>query len=204
MKKIHILNAINTDAGKTFISCKMINQRISDSKKINYLKPIISGFEEKNLIESDIGMALNSLKLQVSMENAKKITKYFLKAPISPNIAARLENIKIEYEKILEFCKEKIQNSLMQNEEILIEMAGGVCTPITNLKTMLDLTQDISSSFEVNNILVVSNYLGCISHTLSACKLFKFDEIIWNAKDQKPYDNEVVKTLKGLLKLKEL
>ena len=197
MKKIQIINGIHTGVGKTFTCCELLKQGISNGKKINYLKPIISGFDFKEIGESDVGKALASLGCELNMQNAKKITKIFLKEPTSPNIATVLEGMHFEYKEILDFCIQKIKDYISKEEEVLIEMAGGVCTPITNSKTMLDLTMDLCNLFEIKTSLVVSNYLGSISHTISACKLFNFDEIIWNVIEKTKYDEQILKTLEG-------
>jgi dethiobiotin synthetase len=199
MKKIQIINGVHTGVGKTFTCCKLLNQGIVNGKKINYLKPIISGFDLKEIKESDVGKALLTLGLEVDMENAKKITKIFLKEPTSPNIASLLEKVHFEYKEVLDFCIHKIQNCINKGEEVLIEMAGGICSPITNSKTMLDLTTDLCNLFQVKTTLVTSNYLGSISHTISACKLFNFDEIIWNVIEKTKYDDEVFTTIENFL-----
>jgi dethiobiotin synthetase len=199
MKKVQIINGIHTSVGKTFTCCKLLKEGIANGKKINYLKPIISGFEELNLKESDIGQALSILGLENTMENAQKMTKVFLKEPTSPNIAGILEGVIFEYDEVLQFCKEKIKDSLQREENILIEMAGGICTPITSKKTMLDLTLDIIRDFDAKTTLVASNYLGAISHTISACKIFNFDEVLWNIIEPTKYDREIFATLRGFL-----
>ena len=200
MSNIFIINGINTNVGKTFISCKKIKQELQNSKKINFLKPIISGFDKNNIQESDTGKALEALNLEINMLNAKKCTKYFLTNPTSPNIAAQIENINIDYNEILNFCLDNIFKSLHNQENLIIEMAGGICSPITNEKTMLDLTKDITNKVKVVNTLITSNYLGAISHTITACKLFEFDEIIMNIFNKTEFDTQIKQTLENILK----
>lgn len=200
MINVIIINGINTDVGKTFISCNMIKQKIQNCKKINFLKPVISGFDYNNIEESDTGKALKELNLERNIQNAQKCTKYFFTSPTSPNIAAKIENKIINYNEVLNFCLHKIDKCIQKKEDIIIEMAGGLCTPITNLKTMLDLTQDINKTVKAFNILVTSNYLGSISHTISACKLFDFNQIIMNIQNKTEFDEEIKHTLQNLLK----
>lgn len=199
MKKIQIINGINTDVGKTFVSYNMIKQKIEKGKKINYLKPIISGFDINYIEKSDVGIMLSLLGKKLTIEEAKEMTLYFFKEPTAPNIASILEGIPISYEKILDFCFAKIESALKNEEETLIEMAGGLFSPITESKTMCDLTLDISKKFQCKTSLVVSNYLGGISHTLSACKLFEFDEIIWNVISKTKYDDLIKATIEEFL-----
>ena len=51
------------------------------------------------------------------------------------------------------------------------------------------------------NFLVTSNYLGSISHTISACNIFEFDEIIFNPFPTSEYDDLSLKTLENFLTL---
>lgn len=201
LQKINIVNGVNTDVGKTYYCCKIINLNYAKSKRVNYIKPIISGFDYNNINQTDAGLALQSQNITPTLQNIQEITRYLLKEPLSPNIAAKVEGIKLNYNKILNFCIQNIEASLKQKIPLLIEMAGGICTPITNKKTMLDLTQDLNKLYKINNILITGNYLGAISHTITANKVFNFDKIIFNSKT-KGEGEEIFKTIKNLTKRK--
>lgn len=202
--KVNIINGINTNVGKTFFCYSSIKSGYENSKKINYIKPVLSGFDIKNPEENDIGLILKVQGLEPSLMNIQKLTVYLLQAPTSPNIAAKIEGITLDYNKIFEFCCKGIENSLAEDQGIIIETAGGLCSPLTDAKTMLDLTKDLTSKYGklVKNFLISSNYLGGISHTLSACKLFEFDEIIFNKITHTEFDEEIQATLEGFLKRK--
>lgn len=193
LKKITIINGISTNVGKTHLVCNILKHLFQTCKQINCIKPISSGFDFNNPEETDAGKMLIATGRSVTMQNIKAISPFILKAPTSPNIASNLEGVGLLYKDILEFCI----NSCKQDSPIVIEMAGGICTPITNEKTMLDLTSDITSAFKdnVHNILVTSNYLGSISHTISACKLFNFDEIIFNPIEKSEYNEAIKETI---------
>ena len=202
--KVNIINGINTNVGKTFFCYSNIKSGYENSKKINYIKPVLSGFDFKNLAENDIGLILKAQGLEPSLQNIQKLTVYLLKAPTSPDIAARIEGITLDYNKIFKFCCTEIENSLVEGREIIIETAGGLCSPLTDTKTMLDLTKALTDKYGklVKNFLISSNYLGGISHTLSACKLFEFDEIIFNKITQTEFDGEIQATLESFLRRK--
>jgi dethiobiotin synthetase len=202
MKKnvINIINGVNTNAGKTYATIKSITQFNLNINEICILKPIISGFLDE---DNDVALYLKFLDLPATASNIDKISCYYFKEPVSPNIAAALEGIGVDYEKLLEFCIIKIKNALGKNQSIFVEMAGGICSPISKNKTMLDLTKDITNFFkktEVNNVLITSNYLGSISHTISACALFDFDEIIFNPITQSSHDKEIKNTMESFIK----
>jgi dethiobiotin synthetase len=94
----------------------------------------------------------------------KEISPFTFQQANSPHLVA-----KIDYQQIVNFCKKEIEIAITKNSFLFIESAGGVMTPITYLKTFLDLTQDLNISV----LLVSSNYLGAISHTLTAIEVLK-------------------------------
>lgn len=199
LQPINIINGTSTNVGKTFVTCYIINEKKLNGKQINAIKPVISGFTFEEAENSDAGQILKALQSKLPLT---EITRYFLKEPASINISALLENAELSYKEILNFCTEKIQNSLAKKEPILIEMSGGFCSPITNEKTMLDLTIDINREFKdlCKNFLITSNYLGAISHTISACKIFNFDEIVFNPFPASKHDELILETLRKFCK----
>ena len=40
LNEVNIINGVNTDVGKTFITCKIISQKKVKGKQINAIKPI--------------------------------------------------------------------------------------------------------------------------------------------------------------------
>lgn len=179
LKKINIIYGINTDVGKTHITQMMINSDFLKSKQIFSIKPIISGFDENDYKNSDNFKLLQRNNNTPSLEEVKEISCYMLKAPLSPDIAAKMENINIDYNKIVSFC----ENYIKKDGILFIETAGGVCSPISNYHTMADLSKSLSQH-SPSNILIVSEYLGAISHTISAMHVMKFDAIIFNKSSQ--------------------
>ena len=161
-KKACFVFAIGTDIGKTHIIQQIIKEIISKNIAINAIKPIASGFlfEDKN---SDSAKILESLGFEVSRENIENITPYHFADAVSPNIAAKKNNFKIVFNDLVIFCKSN-------NQILLIEGAGGVMTPINEDKNFLDLAK----ALKIPIILITSNYLGSISHTLTALKAIDF------------------------------
>jgi len=144
------ITATGTDIGKTYITCQ-IARYLNDTKQ-NYqvLKPIISGFE---------GNKTDTHKLaNISGQTIAQTSLYKLKAALSPDVAAKQEGVEINYNKIIDFCKPKA------NQYNIVEGVGGVYVPIDGEHTILDLIKDLN----YKTILIVGNYLGSISHTLSA------------------------------------
>ncbi len=132
------------------------------------IKPLISGWED-GVSNNDTLQILTALGLPASQENIEKISPWRFRAPLAPSMAARQENITINYNGIVNFCK----NSENENNHLLIEGAGGIMAPITDHKTNLDLICDLN----IPAILVTGTYLGAISHTLTAIKTMEASNI---------------------------
>jgi|APGre2960657423_1045063.scaffolds.fasta_scaffold00400_2 dethiobiotin synthetase len=153
-EKIYFILGIGTDIGKTFLTEKLC-QRFPNSKAI---KPIATGFniKDKNSDTHRLQIAMKKNNQNFSLE---EITPYAYEKTNSPHLVA-----KINYQEVVDFCHKEIAMAKNKDHYLFIESAGGVMTPITFHKTFLDLAKDVNISV----ILITSNYLGAISHTLTA------------------------------------
>ena len=192
------ITSTGTDIGKTFVLEDLCRQLIVGGEKVSAIKPVISGFRDDDP-NSDSAKILKIFNRRPSKENLDQISPYRFLAPLSPNIAANLENKNINFVELKNFCQKEISKAKQNNEYLLIEGAGGVMTPINNDKTFADLILEL----EVPVILVIGNYLGTISHTLTAIKAMqsyqiKISQIILNCRDFDNVDaSDTVKTLQG-------
>lgn len=85
---------------------------------------------------------------------------YSLKAALSPHHAARLENVRIEPERLVLPSSSRV---------LVIETAGGVLVPISSQC----LTVEVFSTWKAHWIIVSSHYLGSINHTLLTIEALK-------------------------------
>ena len=192
------ITSTGTNIGKTFILENTCKQLIDEGKKVVAIKPVISGFSDDDL-DSDSAKILKIFGQKLNRSNLDKISPYRFFAPLSPNIAANLENQNINFLELTKFCQDKITIAKQNNHYLLIEGAGGVMTPITNNKTFADLIVALS----IPTILVVGNYLGTISHTLtaiSAMQTYKINiaKIVLNCLDNDKINSaDTLETLKN-------
>ena len=154
----YLVLGIGTEIGKTFLTCALCKR----TPRIKAIKPVLSGFVNDN--KSDSSLLLQAMNLEVNFLNLESISPWRFEKPISPNFAGY-----VDYQKLLEFCKNKINLSIKSQNVLLIEGAGGIMSPINNHKTFIDIAHDL----DLPIILVTSNYLGSISHTLCALELIK-------------------------------
>ena len=134
------ITGISTDVGKTVASAI-----ITESLKADYWKPIQAG----DLETSDT----HKIKAYISNDKTKfHENSYALNTPASPHLAAEIDGITIDLNKILE---PKTENHLV------IEGAGGLFVPLNNQDTIANLIQP-----DYKVIVVSRHYLGSINHTL--------------------------------------
>lgn len=134
------ITGTSTDVGKTISSAI-----ITESLEADYWKPIQSG----DLDNSD------SMKVGRLISNPKSVihkSSYEFKTPASPHLSAALENQTIELSKIVE---------PETTNHLVIEGAGGLLVPLNDHDVIADL---IRHDYKV--IIVATNYLGSINHTL--------------------------------------
>ena len=137
----YFVTGIGTNVGKTIVSAIL-----TEALKADYWKPIQSGTVE--------GLDAKTIKLLIS--NSKTVIHpeaYLLKEPSSPNIAAKKEGIIISLENII---------LPSTHNHLIIEGAGGLLVPINNKHYVIDIAKKIDCEI----ILVISNYLGCINHSI--------------------------------------
>ena len=137
----YFITGIGTNVGKTIVSAIL-----TEALKADYWKPIQSGVNE----------GTDSTTIRTLISNSKTVIhpeSYLLKEPLSPNIAAKKEGISISIENII---------LPSTNNHLIIEGAGGLLVPINNKHYVIDVAKKIDCEI----ILVISNYLGCINHSI--------------------------------------
>ena len=137
----YFITGIGTDVGKTIVSAIL-----TEALKADYWKPLQSGVAEG----TDKGLVSSLLTNTASVCHNES---YLFQEPVSPHLAASLENKKIKLEQM---HLPDTQNDL------IIEGAGGILVPLNDSNYVIDLAQE----FEADVILVCRNYLGCINHSL--------------------------------------
>lgn len=155
MKRYFIIGT-DTDCGKTYVTCQLLDYFKKGDKRALALKPVASGCAELNgqLISEDV------LHLQRhNSDSHQQICQWLFKPPISPHLAAEQVSQFVSAQGVADFCN---QSSFVNTDYLLIESAGGLMSPLNNNETWLDvllLTQ-------IPVIFVVGMRLGCLNHAL--------------------------------------
>lgn len=161
MNKQYFVTGIGTGVGKTLISLYLCKYL-----QASYWKPIQSG----DLTDSDSIFIGSNCDVKIYNE------KFRLNTPASPHYSAMIDGVKID----------STQFDLpTENESLIVEGAGGILVPINNSETMLDIIKRL----QIPVILVASEYLGAINHTLMSIEILKQHKIeiaglVWNNFEQ--------------------
>ena len=167
------ITSTGTNIGKTYCTVEIIKSLIKKKKLVNPYKPILSGFNIKKIEESDSYKILRPIKKTWDIKDIKSITPWLFNNAIAPSLAAEKENKSLDYNQVFDWCFDKINYKNNKNSLNIIEGAGGILVPIEKEKTIFDLIVDL----KVPVILVVGNYLGSVSHTLSVIKNIQFSKL---------------------------
>ncbi len=183
-KKNIFITSTGTNLGKTYCTVEILKELASRKIKINGFKPILSGFNSYSIADSDSYKILETKNINPKLENIKEITPWLFKSPIAPSIAAVNENKSLKYQEVLKWCSKKSNNS----EINIFEGAGGIHVPIEGTKTILNLIQELKCKV----VLIVGNYLGSVSHTISAIKNIQHENLeIINVIINENNDNDI-------------
>lgn len=151
-KKIAIVG-IGTEVGKTLVSaiaCIAFNA--------TYWKPIQTGYLHG---EGDI----DSKTIHQWTKTPIYPEAYLLQEPLSPHIAAQIDQIEIDISTI------QLPKDIKGN--LVIETAGGLMVPINDHLVYLDIIQQ----WNIPVILTMSQYLGNINHTILSIEMLKSKNI---------------------------
>jgi dethiobiotin synthetase len=194
-EKIYFIVGIGTNIGKTFL----VENLCRNFPGAMAIKPIASGFKDddensdsakilsainNSQISCDVTLSLSKGDSEPSVElpfnrlwvksKLDKISPWRFEEAVSPHFAAKNSGTEINFFDVKNFCQEKISLAKTNSQFLFIEAAGGVMTPINDKKTFLDLAEEL----KIPTLLVSSNYLGSISHTLCAVAALKSRNVV--------------------------
>jgi dethiobiotin synthetase len=147
-----------TDIGKTYVSCALIRALKARGAVVDAFKPVVSGFDPRDAAASDPARLAAALGDPGAVF---RIAPRRYRAPLSPNIAARLEGQTLVDDMVIDAVARAAE---IRDGLLLVEGAGGVMSPLTDGETNLDMITALGAPV----LLVAGSYLGTISHVLTA------------------------------------
>lgn len=162
LSKGYFVLGTDTGIGKTYVSA-LLYKGIKKAGG-SYYKPIQSGAFQMlgGLISPDVEFVCKCNN--IPYDNA--MTTYLLKAEVSPHLAAEIDQLEIEKEKIIahwESLKEK-------HSIVIVEGAGGLYVPIVRDSFYM---YDLIKMLDIPVIIVSGNRVGTINHTMMTVNSLK-------------------------------
>ena len=148
-----------TDVGKTYVTCALIRALKARGATVDAFKPVVSGFDPRDAAGSDPARLAAALGDPAGLF---RIAPRRYRAPLSPNIAARLEGETLVLSDMV--IDAVARAAELRDGLLLVEGAGGVMSPLTDAETNLDMIAALGAPV----LLVAGSYLGTISHVLTA------------------------------------
>jgi len=147
----------DTGIGKTLVSSALLQALGTMGVRAAGMKPVAAGAELRAGVwhNEDVDALAAAAPLQLPQALT---TPYLLRTPAAPHIAAALEGVRIEPQKILDACAQVRR----QAEAVVVEGVGGFRVPLNDDYDTADLAQQLGLPV----ILVVGLRLGCISQAL--------------------------------------
>jgi dethiobiotin synthetase len=154
MYRRYFITGIGTGVGKTWVSgilCRKFG--------FSYWKPVQTGSSEGTDSEFIRSLTKDLTECDVLKES------YVFPEPLSPHYAASLHQVNIDLN--------AIQVPADYGKNLIIEGAGGILVPLNDHQFMSDLCRHLNAEL----IVVVSDYLGCINHSLLTFAFLKSQNI---------------------------
>ncbi|VAV90220.1 Dethiobiotin synthetase [hydrothermal vent metagenome] len=170
MTRVIFVSATGTDIGKTYVTCLLLRQLHAQGYSARAIKPVISGFDENALEDSDSGLLLSAMGEAPTLNNVRNISPWRFAAPLPPHLIALQTGTPLKFDEIVSFCRRKTDKNL---DFLLIEGAGGIMTPLTYEHTMLDLISQLDCAC----LLVCGSSLGTLSHSHTAINCLKQQDV---------------------------
>jgi dethiobiotin synthetase len=156
----HFITATGTDVGKTFVASGLIRHWRAAGRQVDALKPVASGFDPATAETSDTGVLLTALGKPITPAEIERISPWRFARPLSPDMAARIENRAPDFDALVKFSRDAIAAT---KDTLLIEGIGGIMVPLDDQHTVLDWMMALN----IPLVLVTGTYVGSLSHTLT-------------------------------------
>lgn len=152
------ITGTDTEVGKTYIACKILQYWKNNGYKTLALKPVSSGTVkiENNYVNEDADLLHKSATLSIPVD---MINPFSFPQFIAPHIAAKINNKKLTVDNLYKSIEKQLQ---LQYDFCLIEGAGGWSVPLNETETLAHFAKKLN--FPV--LMVVNIKLGCINHAL--------------------------------------
>ena len=147
----------DTEIGKTFVSAALLRGLTQAGLRVAGMKPVAAGaFERDGVWHNEDADQLDAAASVLLPPDLR--TRYLLKEPAAPHIAAALEGVTLDIERIVAAYAQ----ARALADAVVVEGVGGFRVPLDATRD----TADLAVALGLPVVLVVGMRLGCISHAL--------------------------------------
>ncbi len=143
------ITGTDTEVGKSVVAAALMH-RYRGNAALRYWKPIQTGIEQDN--DTAAVRSLGACTAEEIFDEGVRLPR-----PVSPHLAARLSEQKIEIEPLTALAAGQPKNGRW-----IVEGAGGALVPINDTDRMTDLMRELNMPV----LVVARSGLGTINHTL--------------------------------------
>ena len=168
LKGVFFITGTDTEVGKTWVSCRLLERAREAGLSCYGLKPIAAGCEETadGLRNEDAIRFTASSSLALPYDVVNPVA---LKAAIAPHIAARQEGRRISLSQLAGYVRGALSSH--PADLVLVEGAGGWRVPLNDQEMLSALAVELNLPV----IQVVGMKLGCINHALLTAEAIQAD-----------------------------
>lgn len=153
-----MVTGTDTEVGKTVVAAGLARFLRRQGLDVGVMKPVASG-----AVESAAGRPVSSdvvalVQAACCSDPVEWVNPYCFKAPVAPALAAELEGVSVDLERI-DDCYERICS---RHDLTVVEGAGGALTPVFGKLSVADLAQRL----RIPALIVSRAGLGAINHTV--------------------------------------
>lgn len=142
----YFVTGTDTGVGKTYVTALLARALTQAGITTAALKPVACG-------DRDDAVLLQQATGRLTLD---QINPVYLRAPLAPLEAARLEGRQLD----IPFFEDWFFDTVKGSEAVLVEGAGGWLVPFAPGKSMADLAE----AFGLPVLIVAANRLGCLNH----------------------------------------
>lgn len=149
----------DTGVGKTISAATLARLLRANGVNVGVMKPVTSGCSEVDgeLISEDAVLLCEA----AGVSNSDDVAPYRLREAVAPAEAAKIDGVRIEFERI----KESYQRLSAIYDYIIVEGAGGLMVPLSGGLLVADLAREL----DLPLLVVARPDLGTINHTVLTC-----------------------------------
>ena len=155
--KNFFITGTDTDVGKTFVTCALIEAFAKRGLRAAPMKPVAAGTVNINgfNINPDVAALREVSRSKAALRDSNP---YCFSEPIAPHLAARHENTALQ----MHVIRAAFDRLNADADTVLVEGAGGFLVPLSVSQSMAE----IPAALSLDVVLVVGMRLGVLNHAL--------------------------------------